>query len=129
MIYLDSSVVLARVLAEDASPPDAFWLQQFTSSRLLAYEVINRVNLRVELPVRIDRARALVERIVLIDLSPIVLSRALDPFPVAVKTLDGLHLATMDFLRAQGQTFRLASYDRKMVVAAQAIGVEIETNI
>lgn len=129
MIYLDSSVVLSQVYAEPDSPHGTFWLQEFVSSKLLEYEVLNRVNQHSEGALRNGNARMLIDNVELIALSPIVLSRALGPFPVAVKTFDGLHLATMDYLRAQGQTFRLASYDKKLVTAAQAIGVEIETNI
>ena len=55
-------------------------------------------------------------------LSPLVLARALEPFAPPVRTLDALHLATMDFLRAQGQTLRLASYDQRLAAAAQALG-------
>ena len=44
------------------------------------------------------------------------------PFPQPVRTLDGLHLATMDFLRAHGQTLQLASYDQRLMTAAAALG-------
>ena len=44
MIYLDTSVVLARLFAEDRSPPDAFWSQTFVASRLLEFEVFNRIH-------------------------------------------------------------------------------------
>lgn len=129
MIYLDSSVVLARVFAEANSPSDAFWLQRFTSSKLLEYEVMNRVNLRADLAQRADNARVLIDNVELIDLSPIALARALAPFPMPLKTLDGLHLATMHFLRASGQSFRLASYDKRLLAAASAIGVAVETGL
>lgn len=35
MNYIDSSVVLAAVLAEDRVPPDAFWQEDGITSRLL----------------------------------------------------------------------------------------------
>ncbi len=34
MIYVDSSVVLAHLLGEDRSPPDALWREPVMSSRL-----------------------------------------------------------------------------------------------
>lgn len=58
----------------------------------------------------------------LIDLAPSTLARALVPFPVIVKTLDGLHLATMDCVRAGGNTVQLATYDRRLAQAAEAMG-------
>ena len=35
MIYVDTSVVLAHVFAEDRRPRDSFWEADLTSSRLL----------------------------------------------------------------------------------------------
>ena len=44
MIYLDSSVALAHLLAEDRFPPDELWEQPLVSSRLLECQVWNRIN-------------------------------------------------------------------------------------
>ena len=46
MIYLDSSVALAYLLAEDCYPTNALWDQPIVSSRLLECEVWNRINTR-----------------------------------------------------------------------------------
>jgi hypothetical protein len=70
-------------------------------------------------------ARALLARVSLIDFSPAVLARALEPFPTSVGTLDGLHLATIEFLRAGGEDIELASYDQWMNTCAQALGIAI----
>ena len=43
MIYVDSSVLLADVLAEPRFPPETLWDEDLASSRLLAYEVWNRL--------------------------------------------------------------------------------------
>ncbi len=129
MIYLDSSVVLARLFSEPESPPESFWAQRFTSSRLLLYEVTNRTHARRNVPGLETNAQAILERIELVELSPEVLARALAPYPVAVRTLDGLHLATMHYLLANKQNVRLASYDKRLVEAARATGVEIEAGL
>ena len=126
MIYLDSSVVLARLFSESRSPADAFWSQPFVSSQLLRYEVINRLHVRAIDPVLLEDAGHILSRFKLIDLSLAVLARALRPFPVPVRTLDGLHLATMDFLRSQGQMVSLASYDQRLLAAAAALGFAME---
>ena len=125
MIYLDSSVVLARLFVEPKRPSDGFWLQPFTSSRLLAYEVYVRVHARGLWSTRGTEAEALMNRLVLMDLSEPILTRALKPFPVSVRTLDGLHLASMDYLRAHGQTVELASYDTRLASAAAALGFAV----
>ena len=125
MIYLDASVVLARVFAEPRSPPDRFWVETFTSSRLLEYEVWNRVHARRPATAYSENARELVARVDLIGLATHVLARALEPFPIPVRTLDALHLATLNFLLAQGDQVELASYDNRLVVAARALGIPL----
>jgi hypothetical protein len=67
----------------------------------------------------------LLSRISLIDLTPAVLARALKPFPMPVRTPDGLHLATVEYLRARGDDIELASYDRRLVACARALGIAI----
>ena len=39
--------------------------------------------------------------------------------------LDALHLASIEFLRSNGQSIELASYDRKMPKAAEAMGIPL----
>ena len=38
MIYVDTSVALAHLFAEDRRPPASFWTETLVSSRLLEYE-------------------------------------------------------------------------------------------
>jgi hypothetical protein len=52
-----------------------------------------------------------------------VLARALQPFPVPVRTLDAIHLAAMEFVRAQRQSVQLASYDARLLSAARLLGI------
>ena len=59
-------------------------------------------------------------------MSDAALARALEPFPVAVRTLDALHLATIEFLHNQGESVTLASYDNRLLTAAQALGISTE---
>ena len=40
-----------------------------------------------------------------------------------VRTLDALHLATMDFLRGHGRVIELASYDARLRAAARALRI------
>jgi hypothetical protein len=47
MIYLDSSVALAYLLAEDRYPTNALWDQPIVSSRLLECEVWNRIGVEL----------------------------------------------------------------------------------
>jgi len=125
LIYFDSSVALAHLLAEDQSPPEKIWRETLISSRLLEYEVWTRIHGHNLTRSHADEVRSLLNRIAFIELSPPVLTRALEPFPKPVRTLDALHLASMDFLQRQGQAITLASYDSWLNAAARALRVSI----
>lgn len=123
MIYLDTSVALAHLLAEDRHPPEALWRRPLVASRLLEYELWTRLNARGLGRSHGEAARRLLERLALLELLPDVLARALEPFPAPVRTLDALHLASMVFLRARDRDLALASYDERLAAAARALGI------
>ncbi len=125
MIYLDSSVALAQLLAEDRFPPAAFWEEPMVSSRLLEFELWTRIDARGLATSHGEAVRALLGRVAMLELIPEVLARALEPFPLAVRTLDALHLASLHFLREEGVDIRLASYDERMLAAAHRLSVPI----
>jgi predicted nucleic acid-binding protein len=125
VIYLDSSVALAHLFSEERRPNDRFWGQRIASSRLLEYEIWNHLHARQLYSSHETGARQLLDRLTLLELTPAVLARALEPFRVRVRTLDGLHLASIEYLRAQGQTVGLASYDERLLEAAQALGIAV----
>jgi predicted nucleic acid-binding protein len=125
VIYLDTSVALAHLLAEDRRPPEALWGQPLVASRLLEYELWTRLNARGLGRSHGEAARGLLERLALVELLPNVLARALEPFPVPVRTLDALHLASLEFLRQRDRKLELASYDERLVAAGRALGIPI----
>jgi hypothetical protein len=125
MIYLDTSVALAHLLAQDRSPPAALWHEQLIASRLLEYELWNRIHARGLGRSHGEEARLLIGHVALIELAPAVLARALEPFPVPLRTLDALHVASLEFLREHGQTVELASYDERMLAAARALRIPL----
>lgn len=125
MIYIDASIVLAYLLTEDRRPAGVLWDETLTASRLLEYEVWTRLHARNLAESHGEAARTIIGRIALLELSPVVLTRALTGFPITVRTLDALHLASIDFLRQRGQSVELATYDRRMADAARAMGVPV----
>jgi predicted nucleic acid-binding protein len=125
VIYLDTSVALAHLLAEDRRPAEGLWQGTLVSSRLLQYELWLRVHARGLERSHDEPVRQILARVALVELAPPVLARALEPFPLNVRTLEALHLATLDFLRTQGQSVVLASYDEKLVAAARALGFAV----
>ena len=125
MIYLDSSVALAHLLAEDWYPPEALWDQPLVSSRLLECEVWNRVNAHQLQNSHGDAVRNLIGRVAMIEMVGPVLTRALRPFPVPVRTLDAIHLSALEFVREQKQSVQLASYDERLLTAARLLGIAV----
>jgi hypothetical protein len=95
------------------------------ASRLLQYEIWTRLHSRQLARSHGAVARDLIENIGLVDLSSPVLARAVEPFPLALRTLDSLHLATIEFLRTRGQSIALASFDARLLAGARALGIPL----
>lgn len=125
MIYLDTSVALAHLLAEDRRPPPTLWSQPLVSSRLLEYEMWTRIHARDLSESHGEMVRQLLGRVSVLELIGEVLGRAGGPFPVPVRTLDALHLASFHFLQRQGVQLALATYDARLLAAARALDLPV----
>jgi predicted nucleic acid-binding protein len=125
VIYIDSSVALARLLLEPRSAPEELWKERLISSRLLEYEIWNRVHAYGLTDPVGNEAQALLLRVGMVEMTRSVLARALEPLPIPLRTLDSLHLATLYFLRERGEAVELASYDTRLVAAAHALGMPL----
>lgn len=125
MIYVDTSVLLGQLLAEDRKPPASLWSEALVSSRLAEYETWTRIHARGLAGSHGDAAREILARLSVLELSPIVLARSLDPFPTPVGTLDALHMASLNYLRERRLDVRLATYDGRMATAARAMGLPL----
>jgi hypothetical protein len=125
VIYLDTSVLLAQLLAEDRRPPESLWSETLVASRLLEYEVWTRINGLGLAKTHRALAEGAMARLAFLELDRVVLVRAVEPFPIRVRTLDAIHLASMEFLRERGQRPRLASYDQRLLAAAARLDFEV----
>jgi hypothetical protein len=125
VIYVDTSVALAQILAEDRIPPLGLWDRMLVSSRLLEYELWTRIHAKGLAKSHGHLASDFLLRIALVEMVWPVLSRSIEPFPIPVRTLDALHLSTVTFLQEHGQDVRLASYDTRQRAAATAIGIDL----
>ena len=125
MIYLDTSVALAQLLAEDRYPPAGFWSQELVTSRLLEYELWNAIHRRGLADSHGEDAQRMIQSLAVAELSREVLRRATERFPVRVRTLDALHLSTLLFLRDQGIEMQLAAYDGRLIDAARALDIPL----
>lgn len=125
MIYLDTSVLLAHLLAEDRSPPPAIWDEPLVASRLMEYEAWVRLRSRGLEESHGAHLRDALARVGFLEMVGPVLERAVTGFPVPLRTLDALHLASADFLRSQGAPVRLASYDERLLEGARAVKLPV----
>jgi len=131
--YLDSSALLRYILLGDLGMRHAMGFPRMASSELLEIEcrrAMSRCRLQNELDdaalvlamERLDRALEMVD---LVELDVGVKRRAMGSFPVIVKTLDALHLATaLALAEAEGPgCVQVFSYDRAMNLCARALGL------
>lgn len=130
--YLDSSVVLRHVLNGEKAIQHALACENIIASEILEIEcrrVIHRYRLQNELDditfiyamERLDRVLAGMS---LVKLSEPIKKRAMGAFPVIIKTLDALHIATALIYseRVPYEALLLFSHDDNMNRCARALG-------
>lgn len=123
-MYVDSSVVLATVFAESRRPDDRFWLGPRFASRLADLEV--RVRAAGRANQRSSReVEAVLAQMQFVEMSVAVLRLLYTRPPAGVRTLDAIHLATLEHLHQTGHTMPLATYDRRLATAAHAMGFQV----
>ena len=129
--YLDSSVLLRHILLGEVPIRHALEFPRVVSSELIEIEcrrVLNRCRLAGEfddeaLALARERLDAVLSGIDLLELSAQIKQRAMDPFPVHVRTLDALHIATVLAVAADAGGTALFSHDRGMNVCARSLGI------
>jgi uncharacterized protein len=133
-VYLDSSVLLRVVLRQPGALREWSAIEQAVASALLEVEclrTLDRLRLRFAVPdAEIARRRETVFRILegieLVEPSPGVLSRAAQPLPTELGTLDAIHLATALLWReGAGVDLTMATHDTTLAVAARACGLRV----
>jgi predicted nucleic acid-binding protein len=125
VIYVDSSVLLAWVFGEPRQPRPDFWQERLVASRLLAYESWTRVNAYLfGQPVR-DGLQTALSCVTLVDMRADILGPPEETWPLPVRTLDRLHLATARYLRIQAPDLHLATFDKRMAECALALRIPL----
>jgi predicted nucleic acid-binding protein len=132
--YVDTSVLLRIVLREPGALDDLRSYEALVSSELIAVESARAIDrLRIqgtltpeEAAERIRAATEWLEAIDLVLLRPPVLSRASEPMPVPVGTLDAIHLATALIWRDRmGPLPEMATHDTALGSAARTFGFDV----
>lgn len=119
--YLDSSAIVKLAVLEPESEALRRYLRkrrQLLSSALARTEV-----LRALLPAgeaAVARGRDVLARLDLIRVNDRVLNAAGGLLPLEIRSLDAIHLATVDHLRAE--LGLLVTYDNRMADAATQLG-------
>jgi len=132
--YIDTSALLRIVLREPGALDDLRTYDGLVSSELIAVEsarTIDRLRLQGALTTEEAAARLRVvnewlEAIDLVLVRPPVLSRASEPLPMPLGTLDALHLATALIWRDRlGSLPTMATHDTALGLAAQSFGFDV----
>ena len=132
--YIDTSALLRLVLREAGALDELRAYDNLVSSELIAvesYRTIDRLRLQGALTTeeaagRLSVVREWLEAIDLVLLRPPVLSRASEPLPTSLGTLDALHLATALIWRERmGVLPIMATHDSALGLAAKTFGFEV----
>ena len=132
--YVDTSALLRLVLREVGALEELLDYEQLVSSELIAVEscrTIDRLRLQgwlttEEAAIRLETVRKWLEAIDLVLLRPAVLSRASEPMPTLLGTLDAVHLATALIWRdREGSSPIVATHDSALGLAARTFGFEV----
>ena len=132
--YLDTSALLRLVLREPGALEELRSCEALVSSELLAVEslrTIDRLRLQgvlspEEAAARRNIVTAWLEAVDLVLLQRPILARASEPFPTALGTLDGLHLATALVWRDRMQkSLVMATHDTSLGLAARSFDMDV----
>jgi predicted nucleic acid-binding protein len=132
--YLDTSALLRIVLRETGALDDLRTYDGLVSSELIAVEsarTIDRLRMQGVLTMeeaveRIAVANEWLEAVDLVLLRPAVLSRASEPMPMPLGTLDAIHLATALIWRDRlGRLPEMLTHDATLAAAARAFGFDV----
>ena len=133
--YLDSSVILGRVLEEPRALRNWGQWEVLISSELARVETSRAMD-RLRLTGRMsdddladmrDLLRSLMSRLYLAPIAPEVLERAA-PLPVVVGSLDAIHLATaLLWMDDHREPLLFVTHDAQLAVAARLCGLDVKT--
>jgi predicted nucleic acid-binding protein len=133
IVYLDSSVVLRRLLGQSPALREWRLVKTSVSSRLTELECLRTLD-RLRLDGVLDEKKlaaarqaiyALVATFEIVELTRTILSRAAQPSPTALGTLDAIHLASaLTWRERTGRSLAMATHDGSLSLAARAQGLK-----
>ncbi|WP_447600258.1 PIN domain-containing protein [Nitrospira sp. Nam80] len=132
--YLDSSVLLRVVLGQSNALREWPAIEGGVVSALVEVECLRTLDrLRLleglsddEIAVRREAVYRLLDTMEMVDPTRPILSRAAQPLPTALGTLDAIHLATALLWRERGHAgLVIATHDEALATASKASGFRV----
>ncbi len=133
-VYLDSSVILRRLLGQPGALREWRLVRTGISSRLAEVECLRTLD-RLRLDAILDERRLAVLREALygilaslevVELTRTVLTRSAQPSPTSLGTLDAIHLSSALIWRERsGRTVTMATHDEALAMGARAYGLRV----
>lgn len=118
-------MALSEIFSEERRPPRAFWDAVLVASRLTDLEVRTRATASGyadDYRPAIDR---MASRFNFLDISREALALIYSGKTGQLRTLDAIHLSTLHYLNRGTRKVALATYDRRLATAAQAMGFQV----
>ena len=128
MIYLDSAAVVKLAHAEEESPALRAWLDGRAETGWISSVLTEIESFRAlarYAPDAVARLPAVLDQIELIDLDPPIRILAQTVRPATVRSLDAVHLGTA--LHARGTLTSFVTYDKRLLDAASAAGLPVDS--
>lgn len=132
--YLDSSTILRIVLGQANALKEWRSITQGVASALVEVECLRTMDrLRLgeglkdaEIAARRETVFRLLEAIEVVELTRPILSRAAQPLPTALGTLDAIHLATALLWKERTKAdLVMATHDEGLAMASRASGLRV----
>jgi predicted nucleic acid-binding protein len=134
-IYVDSSVVLRKLLRQPGAMRDWASWEWVVASELMPVEALRTLDcLRIagtlspsELEACFSELRVYTASIEEVPIYPSILRRACSPLPTPLRTLDAIHLATaLTWMEYHSEDLVLFTHDRQLGMAARACGMDVK---
>jgi len=134
-VYIDSSVVLRRILNQPGAVRDWSGCRWVVASELMHVEALRTLDcLRLagelsesELMDCFAALRTYLACVEEVPIRPGILRRAAGRLPTPLRTLDAIHLATaLTWMEIHAEELVLLTHDRQLAIAAQACGMEVK---